>query len=74
MEKIDDTSIDEICKGLPVEFKRLFQKCRQMEYEEKPDYNYFLRSIKKVMVKHHIEENGSLDWHKKQTKKLNVSQ
>lgn len=69
LEKIDKMPIEDICKGVPVELKNLLTKCRQMEYEDKPDYLFFLRSMKKIMMRNGIESE-TLDWHRNSNKRL----
>jgi hypothetical protein len=48
----------------------MIARCRQMEFEERPDYNYYIRTIKKIMVKCNIEEDGVYDWMVKKSGEL----
>ena len=54
LTEIDEMPIKVICQNLPVEFRNMMTKCRQMEHDEKPDYNYFIRMIKKIMMRNGI--------------------
>lgn len=43
-EKKMATSIEDLCKGLPSEFLRFCQYCRELSFQQKPDYD-FLRGL-----------------------------
>ena len=38
LEKNNDKNLDELCKGLPEEFKKFIKYSREWEFEQKPDY------------------------------------
>ncbi|KAG8041315.1 hypothetical protein G9C98_002303 [Cotesia typhae] len=50
-EKKMSTSIDELCKGFPVEFAKYLRYCRQIRFEERPDYSY-LRQLFRTLFHH----------------------
>lgn len=50
MEKKLSTSIDVLCKGFPAEFGTYLAYCRNLRFDEKPDYAY-LRKILKDLFK-----------------------
>ena len=66
-EKIKDKkisiSLEELCEGLPEDFITFIQYARELEFEERPDYDY-LKNLIKIMS----EENqltfdyNQLDW------------
>ena len=31
---------DELCKGIPIEFANYLSYCKNLKFEEKPDYTY----------------------------------
>ena len=35
---------DELCKGIPIEFATYLSYCKNLKFEEKPDYSY-LKSL-----------------------------
>lgn len=40
MEKKMQTPVDTLCKGLPPEFNQYMNYCRNLKFEERPDYQY----------------------------------
>ena len=49
MEKKLETSADVLCKGFPMEFSQYLTYCKNLKFEDKPDYNY-LRGLFKVFL------------------------
>jgi casein kinase 1 len=47
MEKKLETSSDALCKGFPIEMSQYLTYCKNLKFEDKPDYNY-LRGLFKV--------------------------
>ena len=57
------TSLDELCEGLPEEFKEILKYARKMKFEEKPDYEYIKGLLKQVIEKNNIDINSvKYDW------------
>lgn len=42
-----ETSLDELCKGLPSEFKEFMEYCRSLKFEEDPNYKYIVSLFEK---------------------------
>ena len=61
-EKKVQTSIGEVTKGAPEEFNKYLQYCRNLQFEEKPDYNFIRQLFKNVMAKNSFENDGQFDW------------
>ena len=62
-EKKISTSLDELCEGLPEEFKEFIQYARNLKFEEKPDYEYLKGLLQKVIEKNNIDINTvQYDW------------
>ena len=40
LDKKKDTTLDELCEGLPEEFKEFIKYSRELEFEQEPDYKY----------------------------------
>ena len=58
MQKKINTDILELCEGLPNEFYTFFSYCKNLRFEEKPDYSFLRRIFREVFIK----ENFSFDF------------
>ena len=47
-----ETTLDELCKGHPPEFKEFMDYCRALKFEEDPDYKYIVGIFEKCMTRH----------------------
>ncbi len=56
------TSIDQLCEGLPVEFKTYMNYCRQLKFEEQPDYFYLKQLFKELFFKLKYDWDCIYDW------------
>ena len=56
-----------LCQDLPIPFKTMFTLVRDMDFEEKPDYDRFRKGIRAFMGPTH----GKIvfDWHNPDAKK-----
>ena len=62
MEKKLSTSIEVLCKGFPVEFGTYLAYCRNLRFDEKPDYSYLRKLFKELfMIKRYILDYD-YDW------------
>ena len=69
LEKKINTSLDELCKGLPEEFKVFIKYSRELEFEQEPDYNYLNKLLLKVGNKNGINiDKVKYDWEIKNEK------
>lgn len=50
-----ETSIDELCKGIPHEFKEYMQYCQQIKFEEEPDYKYCIDIFARCMKRNNLD-------------------
>lgn len=48
--------------GQPEEFSKYLQYCRNIMFEEKPDYNYLRGLFKGCMARNGYEYDGRYDW------------
>lgn len=62
MEKKLGTPIDILCKGFPSEFVTFLTYCRNLKFEDKPDYNYLRSLLKDLFVKSGYELDYQYDW------------
>ena len=77
MEKKLSTSIESLCKGYPGEFVTYLTYCRNLKFDEKPDYSFLKSLFKELFVKNQFEFDYVYDWNilaqerKKNEKKAN---
>ena len=65
-DKKISTSLDELCEGLPEEFKAFVEHARNLKFEERPDYCYLNELLKKVAEKNGINiDKVEYDWNMK---------
>ena len=62
MEKKLSTTIDVLCKGLPTEFITYLTYCRNLRFEDKPDYVYLRNLLKDLFIKQGYELDYQFDW------------
>ena len=57
------TSLDELCKGLPEEFKEFIKYARELQFEQEPDYRYLKDLLIKAGEKNGIDvDKIKYDW------------
>lgn len=62
-EKKLKTSLDELCQGLPEEFKEFINYARKLQFTEEPDYNYLNSLLLKAAQNNKIDINTvKYDW------------
>lgn len=62
MEKKLSTSIDVLCKGFPSEFGTYLAYCRNLRFDEKPDYAYLRKLLKDLFKRSGYELDYVYDW------------
>jgi len=62
MEKKIATPIDFLCKGFPTEFVTFLTYCRNLRFEDKPDYSYLKTLLKDLFIKSGFELDWQYDW------------
>jgi serine/threonine protein kinase len=64
-----NATVDELCDTFPVQFSEFFKYCRDLDFEETPDYDFLKSLLKLVMVENEIDSYDH-DWawvaHKRQ--------
>ena len=50
-----ETTLDELCKGYPPEFKEYMEYCRALKFEEDPDYKYMIGLFERCMKNHNFD-------------------
>ena len=62
-EKKMNISLEELCSGLPDEFKEFIEYSRKLEFSEKPDYEYLNSLLLRAAEKNNIDINSvKYDW------------
>ena len=62
-EKKISTSLDNLCHGLPEEFKTFIQYARELKFEDRPDYGYLKNLLRKIADKNKLNfDNNKYDW------------
>ena len=57
-----ETPIDELCEGYPTEFAKYLKYCRNLGFEETPDYDYLRDLLTKALRDDGSVEDGEYDW------------
>ena len=66
-EKKISTSLEDLCKGLPDEFKTFIQYSRDLKFEDRPDYSYLKNLARQIAESNNlIFDNNKFDWIVKQ--------
>ncbi|ORY10828.1 kinase-like protein [Rhizoclosmatium globosum] len=61
-EKKRTTPLRELCDGFPDEFAMYLQYCRDLKFEETPDYDYLRGLFTNVLVRMGEHDDGVFDW------------
>ena len=48
-DKKMEVTIEELTEGLPKEFAMYFQHCRDLKFDEKPDYEFLRKILRDLM-------------------------
>jgi serine/threonine protein kinase len=61
-EKKICTSVDILCKGLPIEFGIYLNYCRSLRFDDKPDYFYLRRLFRELFFRYGYKYDFQWDW------------
>lgn len=50
-----ETTLEELCKGYPIEFKEYMEYCRRLKFEEDPDYKLCVGFFEKCMKRNNMD-------------------
>lgn len=62
LEKKLSTALDVLCKGFPPEFITYLTYCRNLRFDDKPDYNYLRNLLKDLFTKSGFDYDYTYDW------------
>jgi hypothetical protein len=54
-----ETSLDELCKDQPPEFKEFMEYCRSLKFEEDPDYKYVNGIFERCMARNGFDPKST---------------
>jgi len=75
MQKKLNIAPEVLCKGMPEEFVTLLMYCRNLKFDDEPDYAYMRNLLKELFIKNGYEMDYHYDWDVKSIKndRLNSS-
>ena len=56
------TPIEQLCEGMPKEFRDYFEYVRSLRFEDKPDYGYLKRLFKDLFCREGFAYDYEYDW------------
>lgn len=62
MERKISTTVDVLCRGFPAEFSNYLNYCRNLRFEDRPDYNYLKRMFKELLFRENYTNDLIFDW------------
>lgn len=62
MEKKISTSVEALCEGIPSDFATYIRYCRNLTFDEKPDYDYCRKLINTLMTRANYQTDYVYDW------------
>ena len=63
-----NTTIEQLCQGLPKEFKLYMEHVKSLEFTEKPNYNYLYNLFVQLFKKNKFTYNNQYDWNQSKEK------
>lgn len=57
-----NTPLDELCKGFPAEFEQYLKYCRNLRFEESPDYVWMKNLFKNLYFRENPVFDNAWDW------------
>jgi casein kinase 1 len=62
MDKKMSIPIETLCDKFPKEFVSYIQYCRDLRFDDRPNYNHLKKLFKDVMTREHYENDYMFDW------------
>jgi casein kinase I family protein HRR25 len=57
-----DTSVEELCHGLPEEFANYLNYTRRLTFDELPNYSYLSKMLRRLYLRRGFEYDNVYDW------------
>eukprot|EP01116_Phalansterium_solitarium_P022706 TRINITY_DN75_c0_g2_i1.p1 TRINITY_DN75_c0_g2~~TRINITY_DN75_c0_g2_i1.p1 ORF type:complete len:391 (-),score=155.04 TRINITY_DN75_c0_g2_i1:292-1464(-) len=61
-EKKISTTVEQLCKGYPIEFTQYLNYCRSLHFEDKPDYAYLRKLFRDLFMREGYKYDAMFDW------------
>ena len=58
-----NTSVEALCRGFPAEFHQYLKYCKELKFEQDPDYDRLRKMLKDLFVRSGLEYDYIFDWH-----------
>ena len=55
-------NLESFCKNMPKEIITYMKYCRELEFEQKPDYDYLRGLFEKILMKNGLSNDLHLSW------------
>lgn len=62
LEKKVEVGVEELCNGLPQEFRMLLEYCKTLKFEDVPNYSMIKQWFRELMLKNRFELDCCYDW------------
>lgn len=56
------TTVEQLCRPIPVEFRDYLNYCRSLEFEQEPDYDLLKGFFTNLHEASSFERDGKFDW------------
>ena len=56
------TTLEALCRGYPEEFFLYLTYCRNLKFDERPDYNYMRKILRDLMHRNGWDYDSQYDW------------
>lgn len=62
LQKKRTTTIETLCRDLPLEFQLYFNYVRSLQFDERPDYSYLRKILRNVFIRENYRNDDVYDW------------
>ena len=56
------TTVEQLCRSVPEEFAKYLQYCKNLNFEERPDYNFLRGLFRQLLENKGYSNDGMYDW------------
>ena len=62
LQRKENTSIDQMCGNCPIQFKQYMKYCRDLTFDQKPNYRYLRNLFEALFREMDFVDDGNYDW------------